>query len=297
MPSLKSSAAPAVPPHYEPEAILAHPRFPAARRAYVEAILGVYEHDTVTTRLLTEVARSVLFFSAICLHCAYDEHDRATWPTMSLLKQTVAEFGLSSPRRVDAIMAQLVQAGYFTSKPAAMDRRARILAPAEKALDHDREWLAAQYAPLGVMFPDPGYPLPLARDPHFQKAQRTVGLSLHDRSVRTLASNPAAMLLFARDAGAMVLIKLVQLAREGDGQTATPLSFADFATRFGTSRTHVRDMLQDAERAGLLLMTSGAVTLTPTLLAAFDRFVADVMANHDLAYHMTMRVLGAARAT
>ena len=221
MPSLDPSAIDAL-PHHRPETILAHSRFGEARGLFVEGILGLYEHDTFLTRLLTQAARSVVFFTIVCLHFAHDEANRDTWPTMSLLQATVGHFGLSSPRRVQDIVGRLVQTGYLASSPAELDRRARILRPSPKMLAHDLDWLAAYYRPLDALFPDPGYGPPLRRDPEFQRAQRVVGLAMSLYSARLLAANPAFMLFLGRDAGAMILIKLVQLSRSEEGPDRAP---------------------------------------------------------------------------
>ncbi|HEX4766399.1 MAG TPA: hypothetical protein VH414_08995 [Lichenihabitans sp.] len=278
-------------PHHSPEAILAHPRFALARTAYVEAILGLYEYDPFMNRLLIEAGRSVIFFNILCLHAAYDESDRATWPTLQLLQRSVREFGVSSPRRVHDIVARFIETGYVRSDVAPSDRRAHILAPTDKMLAHDLAWLEAFYRPLEVMFPDPGYGLPMRRDPAYRRAHRKVGTLMFSYAARLMAANPGVMLFMGREAGMMILIKLVQRAGEARGGVARRFSFADIADRFGISRTHVRTTLQDAEAEGLVQMSDRSVALTPPLVSAFDRFVADIMAGHDLMFRTAMRDL------
>jgi hypothetical protein len=114
-------------PHHSSEAILGHPRFPQARRVYVQGILGLYEHDPFMNRLLIETGRSVIFFNVLALHAAHDPSDRATWPTIGLLERTVRPFGVSSARRIHDLVARLVETGYVQSVPAPSDRRAHIL--------------------------------------------------------------------------------------------------------------------------------------------------------------------------
>src|SRR6185437_1882571 len=87
--------------HRSQEEILAHPRFSAARAAFVDAVLGLYEGNAFLNRLLLEAVRQVTFNMIVQLHCRYDEADRSTWPTMRLLKQQMVVFGLSSPRRIE----------------------------------------------------------------------------------------------------------------------------------------------------------------------------------------------------
>ncbi len=155
-----------LPAYHTPEEILSHPRLAIARRAYVREILKIYEHDPSLNLQASERggAGRRLVQPPLSLHAAFVESNRATWPTMRRLQQTVAMFGVSSARRVNDIIAQFVAAGFVESRVAPSDRRARILEPTAKLIAHDFEWLSANYAPLDVLFPSPGYALPLKRE-------------------------------------------------------------------------------------------------------------------------------------
>jgi hypothetical protein len=278
---------------HQPTVILTHPRFRTARESFVQSILGLYEHDRFVNRLLLEAGRSLVFFNTLCLYAAYEEGDRATWPTMRLLQETMRPYQISSARRIHDIVARFVETGYLESRAAASDGRARILTPTGKALAHDHEWIAAFYAPLQVIFPEPGFAPAMRRDPAFQKAYRRAGLTMQAYAARLMADNPAFMLFMGREAGTMILIKLVE--RTDYGQSAAPRRrfFADVAVRFGISRTHVRTTLTDAEKAGLVKMSDQSIVMMPSLLAAFDRFVADTMAGNDLLFSVATRDLEA----
>jgi hypothetical protein len=278
-------------PHHSSEAILAHPRFPEARRVYVQGILGLYEHDPFMNRLLIETGRSVIFFNVLALHAAHDPGDRATWPTIGLIERTVRPFGVSSARRIHDLVARLVETGYVRSVPAPSDRRAHILTPTDRMVGHDLDWLAALYAPLQVMFPEPGYAPPVHRDLAYQKAHRRVGLAMAAYAVDLMAGNPAMLHFMNRQAGAMILIKLMQDADNGLDATPRRSFFADVAARFGISRTHVRITLQQAQDAGLVLMSGQSIVMMPPLVAAFERFVADIMSGHDFMFRAALREL------
>jgi hypothetical protein len=280
-----------VPLHHSPAAVLAHPRFPAARRLYVKNVLGLYENDPFMNRLLIETGRSIIFFNILALYAGYDPHDRATWPTVGLLKATVRPFGVSSARRIHDIVARLAETGYVQSILAPADRRARILAPTEKMLAHDLDWLAAFYAPLELVFPEPGYAPPLRRDSAYQKAHRKVSLTMTGYAISLMASNPAMLLFMNREAGTMILMKLVQDIDKGLDATPRRSFFADVAESFGISRTHVRITLQHAQEAGLIRMTDQSIALMPPIITAFERFVADTMAGHDFMFRAAMREL------
>ena len=50
--------------HHSPDEILAHPRFAAARAAFVEAVLDLYEGDAFLNRLLLEALKTWRFTPA-----------------------------------------------------------------------------------------------------------------------------------------------------------------------------------------------------------------------------------------
>jgi hypothetical protein len=279
--------------------ILAHPLFEPARIAFVDAVLGLYEDDPFLIRLLLEAARQVMFGVIMCFHARYDEADRSTWPTMGRLQETMAQFGLSSSRRIEALVARLVHSGFLEMAPSKQDRRVRILVPTERMFAHDRDWLAAHYLPLQVMFPDPGYNQAVERDASFQRAQRLVAMDFSGRGAHILASNPGIMLFLSRDAGVMILIKLIQMAHAAGAGAPEGLSYADIGARFGVSRTHVRKVLLEAERAGFVRLSGRGgrfVELTPAVMQVFDRFIADSMSGHDLLYKIAIRQMSTDRS-
>jgi hypothetical protein len=272
--------------------ILAHARFATARAAFVDAVLGLYEGDRFLNRLLLEASRQIIFTLIISLHFRHDEADRATWPTMRLLKESMTPFGLSSPRRIEDLVARLIHTGFLESVSSQQDGRVRILMPTARMMSHDQDWLKAHYLPLQVLFPDPGYRQPMQRDPSFQRAQRSVALGFSALGAQIMAHNPAMMVFLNRDAGVMILIKLIQMTGAGGGTAPEGLSHGDIGARFGVSRTHVRAILLDAERLGLVGLTGRGgrlVELKPSILQAFDRFIADSMSGHDLLYRLALK--------
>ncbi len=162
----------------------------------------------------------------------------------------------------------------------------RILIPTAKMMSLDRDWLAYSYAPLHVMFPDAGYGEPMARDAAFQSAQRLVALDFSAKGAEIMANHPAVMRFMGRDSGVLVLIKLIQMSVAGSGNG---LSYSDIGARFGVSRTHVRALLEDAAEHGDVILSGRGgrlVELQPSLLGAFDRFLADAMSGHDMLYKL-----------
>ncbi len=284
-----------LPAFHSSEEIRAHPRFPLARDEFVTAILALYEHKPFLNRLLLEASRTVLMSIIMCLHARYDEFDRATWPTLRLVAHSMAEHELASPSRVQDLVSRLIKTGYLEQRPAPRDRRLRILTPTKKMIAQDQDFLVSHHVPLQIMFPDPGYALIMNRDPAFQLKQRLVSRDLFALGAKILASNPVMMLFQGRDAGIMILIKMIQMAKANGGTEPLKISYADLGTRFGVSRTHVRKLLEAAEELDLVRLTKDdgqAVELLPPVLAAFDRLVANSMSGFDLCYQLALRLPG-----
>ena len=263
--------------------ILNHPGFANARAEYVDKTLALYGDDAFLNKLLMEAARIVIFAVAICLAAGYREDDRSSWPTIGNLKKALALFGVSSPRRIESIVGRLVQTGYLESRVSPADARARLLYPTARMLAYDRAWLVAHYSPLAALFGKDDYTLPLGGDPDFQRVQRRIATGFFEQSAMVLLRNPGIMLFVSRDAGILVLMRLMQDAMKR-GSPTVALSLSDLGRSFLVSRTHVRQLLADAEAQGLIDIDQRRrqVTLKPAIFESFDRFVADGMSNHDL---------------
>jgi DNA-binding MarR family transcriptional regulator len=271
--------------------ILSHPRFPAAREGFVKAILALYEYKPAINRLV-EAGRGVLFLTIMCLHARYDEADRATWPTLRLVTESTAQQGVASPRRIHSLVAQFIDAGYLEACLSPRDRRVRLLTPTAKLVAHDQDWLVALYLPLQILFPKPGYARIMERDPSFQLAQRLISSGFFALGAKVMAGNPIVMQFMQRDAGMTILMKLMQLVGRKGGAAPEELLYSDIGKRLGVSRTHVRKVLEEAEAGGLVRLTregGRSVAVTPALVQAFDRFVADGMSAHDLMYKLALQ--------
>lgn len=281
-----------LPPFHSADEILAHARFPAARNALLGKMLELYELDPFLNRLLLEVGRNIVFVVVMCLHATYEEADRASWPTLKAVTEAMAGFHVASPRRVADLVSRLIKTGYLDQAPAPADRRVRILQPTQKMIRQDQDWLVSHYIPLQVLFPSPGYGFIMRRDPAFHLTQRVVARSLFPLAAQIMARNPTIMQFMCREAGIMIIIKLMQLAGPHPDVTQE-IAYTDIGARFGVSRTQVRKLLQEAEEIGLVRLTRARpqkVQLAPALIKIFDGFIADGMAGHDLVYQLALRM-------
>jgi hypothetical protein len=200
---------------------------------------------------------------------------------------------------VEALIARLVDSGFLEMVPSRQDRRVRILTPTGRMIDQDLDWLAAHYLPLHVLFPDAGYAPIVLRDRALQMAQRLACMDFLGHGANILAGNPGIMLFLGRDAGVMILIKLIQMTHAAKDGSQAGLPYSDIGARFGVSRTHVRDILREAERVDFVQLSGRGgqlVQLTPAVMQVFDRFTADSMSGHDLMFQIALKTMAGNKA-
>jgi hypothetical protein len=196
-------------------------------------------------------------------------------------------FKASSVRQVDNLIAELRDAGFLDVAQSEQDGRVRIIKPTQRAMAHDRDWLCAHYAPLAVLYPDRDYSLVTSRNAAFQLYHRRRALEFLPAAAGPLATPPEVMLFFNRPGGYLFLAVLLEAAAENrDGRHAA-ISYAGIGDRFGFSRTHVRQVMSDAEAADLVRLHGRGghdVEILPALWAGHDKGVAIGMCLHDMIY-------------
>jgi hypothetical protein len=275
-------------PHISQDDVVGHPRFAEARKLYLDRFLALYGADPFLVRLLIETGRFLVFHLAIILEASHDPARRETWFTVGRLKQQIAMLGIgASERQVDHLISRLRAVGFLEMLQSEGDRRVRLLKPTAKMLAHDRDWLAAHYAPLTVLCPHNDYGPVMERDPAFQLVQRRTSLDFTPIGLKLLLSEPDMMLFFDRSAGHMVLAALLHAALSDPANPHPAVPYADVGDRFGVSRTHVRELLATAEENGLVkLQARGGhqVEILPRLWASYNRAIAGGMFLHDLIY-------------
>jgi hypothetical protein len=277
------------PPRITIDNILSHPRLAEARRAYLDAFLKVYDGDPFLVRLLIESGRFFVYYIILLLESAYDPARRETWPTVGLVKQTMAAFGLerASARHIDNLLARLCTVGCLESRPSEHDRRVRILTTGERLRQHDRDWLVANYTHLALLCPHHDYSLVLQRDPRFQVIHRRASIPFQSLGGALMAEIPDVMMFFDHAAGPIVVSALLHSAMTQGDEKSVALSYADVADRFRVSRTHVRGLLAAAEERGLLKLHGRGgrrIELLPRMWASHDAGMARGMYFHDIVY-------------
>jgi hypothetical protein len=284
-------------PRLQIDDIVRHPRIAEARKVYIDRFLEVYDGDPFLVRLLIETGRFSIFISTIVLDAAQDPARRETWLTIGRLKEAMAATGFASGRHVDQLVGRLCAVGFMRQEPAEQDGRVRILSATEKLWAHDRDWLAAHFAPLATLYPQHDYGPLLRRDPQFHERFRRASVSFLAIGAKAMVAVPEMTLFLQHAGGYMVVAALLQAAMATGDAAHAAVPYAHVGDRFGISRTHVRRLLTNAEAAGLVRLHARGgrgVELLPRLWAAHDRGMATGMHYHDQIYVATMRHHGEA---
>lgn len=275
-----------------PDEILAHPKFTDARGVWIDGLLSLYENDAFLTRLFTGTGRLVTFIAIVILYATYDAADRETWPTMSLLQEMMALSQLTSRRTIETVVARFVETGYVQRFTLGADRRARLLMPTEKGLMHDSNRLSVYYAALARIFPQYGDTSRIVQDRVFWAALCRVSRDGWTGGVDTVKANPLFTFLQNREAGMMILMKVIQISGASGASSTT---FSNLAQRFGISRTHVRRFLHDAERQGLIRLSNDSIVPQRSLFALIDRVSSEWMARLHVVHHIATASIATAR--
>jgi hypothetical protein len=273
------------------EDIVNHPRLPEARRAYLDSFSKVYGGDPFLVRLLLQAGRFLVFHSAAVLEAAQDLSRRETWFTVAALKQQLAMFGYASPRQIDHLLARLCEVGFIEQSRAAGDGRVRLLATTNKLRSHHTEWLAAHYVPLARLYPDNDYSPVLSRNRAFHVFHCRACLPFTPVGARLMTTLPDTLLFFGHAAGPLIQNALLKAALDA-GDLAAEVPYIEVADRFGVSRTHVRNLMNAAQSAGLVKIVGRggrSIEILPRHWRSYDRGLAVGMYLHDAANLVAMR--------
>ncbi len=273
------------------EDIVNHPRLPEARLAYIKSFSAVYEGDPFLVRLLLQAGRFFVFHSAAVLEAAQDRSRRETWFTVAALKQQVGMFGYASARQVDHLLARLCEIGFIERTRAPDDRRVWLLATTDKLRSHHTQWLAAHTVPLATLYPDHDYSPALSRDRLYHVLHCRASLPFHPVAARLMMTLPDTLLFFAHAAGPLIQNAVLKAAMEA-GDPAAAVPYMEVADRFGVSRTHVRNLMNSAQSAGLVRIVGRggrSIEILPRHWTSYDRGLAVGMYLHDAVNSVVMR--------
>jgi len=251
--------------------------FVAARDATIAALIAFFTDGSLAPRCMVEEKLFLAFTCILELHAEQDLDDRGSWLTLGRLQDVVTSRRLVSRNTVEALVASLIKYGFLERQPMPSDRRIRILVPTAKMRASMRVFLAA-HRPLVASRAASALAAGLpgrspARDiEHAFSTRLPEFMAMRRRHVE-------ARHLLDRDAGYLIFLLLLQSASGPDRLTAA-MPYGEIARIARVSRTHVRLVLERAQRQGLLVLRSPGgkdIELTPRLWRVANRWFADHM--------------------
>lgn len=271
--------------------VLSHPAFATVRRSYVVGTMANYEFTRFPGNIQPAAYRTIAIGVLVCLWSASDPADRTTWPTVARFKQLASAFSLAGTRQIDDFIGRLVRTGDIVLDRVATDGRVRLLRPTDKLLTWDRQTLKSYYDVLQALYPEPGYGPAVACDLTFQRAHRKGALVVFPAIGKFLHRNVDLLPFHQMYQGCHILMVLTDLALADPGKPIRERDLTHLRDSFGVSRSHIRNILQAAETADLLVQSKQdrqGFTPTPRGLTAVDIFIANTLACHDLTYRLAL---------
>lgn len=267
------------------ETIRRDPRFEAAETLLIEGLARLHGDDRRLVRGLFEYDRAVIFMLAICIAMNERDDDPKSWLTLAGLTEGAIALGVEPGRRLRRLVEDMRADGYLLDHPMPGDRRRHRLAPSERMLAVDRDWVAVFHEPLALLDPaEDRYRAAVARDPVYHRAYRKVALSTLDVARRTITEHPAVDSFLHQASGARVLATLMQTTRRAEDGWSPGGFYTLVGERSATTRVHVRNMLRAAAAAGYVEIDERDLRVRPTPLLRedFAGWAADSLSSTDL---------------
>ncbi len=240
--------------------IAAHPRFPRAARELATSMLAGGDADPALAAVFKDAGRYVTAMWTVYLYASGGM-------TLPQLKESCVASGFTSPGRARLLLQFLQHIGYVepVATPGRSDRRATRYAPTPAFLAAWRAHLRAALAAASLIEPAIKVLVVRLDQPvvfeDFLRIQAGRLLTLARAPVETPAFR---QILMHRYAGLQIVSMLVEAddGRSFPPKRPIPISLKHTAARFGVSYMHVRRLLNDAARAGLVRYdATGTVTL------------------------------------
>jgi AraC-like DNA-binding protein len=258
-------------------ALQAHPRFNDAWRIAITGFIEMWQRNRLLNTVVNDRGRLLIGLYAVYFHLLTWPNDARTGLTMSRMVALCSEQKFCSPGRAKAILMLMRMFGYLAPASGEADRRLRRLVPTERLMALHRERNRRIFGATAVVMPECAEAFAAQSHPDF------TALFVHRYCEQLLAGFrfidvvPDLQLFIERNGGTMVLCSL--LLAGGADESFPPISpvtisASALSRRFGVSRSHVRRLLQDAERQELLQRLEGdRIRLVPRLTQASSDFI------------------------
>jgi hypothetical protein len=245
-------------PHESFVRLIGHPRFPEAARALAVNMLALSERDKALDGLFKDAGRYVAALWAMYLHVTGGL-------TLPRLKDVCVTSAYLSPGRARALLLYLRHLGYIDLVPSGTQGDPTRYVPTDSFVAAWRDHLRAALEAARIVEPA----IQLVHD---RLDDREILASVAKiqgegllAAARVSNQDSAFIRIFMhRHAGSQIVWSLVQAGNSDAFPPCVPISFSISAAarRFGVSRIHIKRLLDDAEREGLLKFNdSGTILL------------------------------------
>ena len=274
------------------------PNFSAAMRCEAQWVIHEYasNKDPYFAKYIGDVANVLMESSAIYFDLLKKHEHSGAGATLGKLQLVAFVHGYASPRRVTMYVKRLVQDGRLQYSTDGGDRRVRRLVPCEPLIASARNNFAGLMSSCACLCPDApfveeGMVWLLGDTQNWTSEQQgffeRICLEMGRRYLQgadPLRPYGDVRHFTSKDAGKFLLFNLI-LSSMVSGDRPSPnvefaLNYSDAAASTGVSRTHVRNVIEGAEKRGLIVdLGEGgrSMRLTAKMIDAFERYFASLM--------------------
>jgi hypothetical protein len=256
-------------------ALRAHPRFREAAATAASSSVDFYQGNWIANRVLNDRARFLVTQLCMYLHYTRRPEEPASGLTATRLRDICISNKICSAGRAEAMLLMMRAGGYLLREIVAEDKRVRRYVPTEKLVGQVRERQRGVLRAADMLQTEPRFSAALESDPQFYPRFVSNMSASFLEGFRLFHFVPELDRIFDRDAGLIMMMSvfLTDPAYRGLAPEQN-VSVFGLARRFNVSRAHVRAVLDDAERAGLIRRGSDVAQPLPPLVEAMEKLLA-----------------------
>lgn len=262
------------------------PGFLSGLFRYAELMPAYFSDNVNLNKVVTEAWRFQMLVYALHLYDRRDPDDPTTGLTFANLTRICARQRIASRGRVLAILGIMQLAGYLRRRRSKLDSRFVHFEPSPEFVGTVEGWNQRLLLIIDAIDPIEKFAEAHIAHPRFGWDMREHAAQTLLAGWRILAPFPEVEHFVHSDGGWMLLLSCTADAlRESGGAEIAPVAvdLGRFGARFGVSRSHLRRLLDQAHRKGLLDDTprnGQHIALSPHLVASFLTCMASELDNY-----------------
>ncbi|WP_229266518.1 hypothetical protein [Leptospira sp. severe_002] len=257
------------------DALRAHSRFREAAATAASLSVDFYQGNWIANRVLNDRARFLITQICMYLHFTRRPEEPSSGLTATRLRDICVSGKVCSAGRAEAMLLMMRAGGYLLRETVEEDRRMRRYVPTEKLVGQVRRRHTGVLRAMDMLQAEPRFLAALESDPRFYpRFVSNMSESFID-GFRLVHFVPELDRILDRDAGLIMLLSVFLTdAAYRNFAPEQNVSVFGLARRFNVSRAHVRAVLGDAERVGLIRRGSDIAQPLPPLVDAIERLLA-----------------------